>query len=514
LWRDRHLVEAMIGEHRVTTIGSGRTGGRAHLARLASLVASLCLAAPLDAQSTEVGRLEGTIKETMRPRTVKGALVTLARLDPEPAVSYGAKPDARGHYQLDSLPAGRYMIQLSHETLDSLGLALPVTEVEIVAGQTAEMPFSLPSSLALRDAVCRGLTLTRGTGAVVGRVVDADNEQPLANADVAITWKELSVDRKTLRSSAEQHDSWVRTGPRGEYRICNVPIGSWLLIQLQYAGRAGNAVRVSVSGEEAVVVRHLSLSVAEAPTLAMLDSVGSTVRGLDSEPSAEDSSAELLLIGTASVSGIVRGEAGRPLGDVEIRVVNARPMTRTDESGRFTLSGLPAGTQLLAVRHIGYLIGDIAVELRGGRSVRQDVLLRRVVSLDSIRIVARRNRYADFEYRRRNSPVGRFITAGEIAKQHPSELGILVQHLGGFNIVGVGPFALVYSNSARAGRPNCKEANVVVDGVDQASVNFIPPSEIAAMEVYPEAAGAPGQYRAECGLILIWTKKYGATLPT
>jgi hypothetical protein len=210
----------------------------------------------------------------------------------------------------------------------------------------------------------------------------------------------------------------------------------------------------------------------------------------------------------------VRGEAGRPLGDVEIRVVNARPMTRTDDFGRFALSGLPAGTQLLAVRHIGYLIGDIAVELRSGRSVRQDVLLRRVVSLDSIRIVARRNRYADFEYRRRNSPVGRFITAGEIAKQHPSDLGILVQHLGGFNIVGVGPFALVYSNSARAGRPNCKEANVVVDGVDQASVNFIPPSEIAAMEVYPEAAGAPGQYRAECGLILIWTKKYGATLPT
>jgi hypothetical protein len=72
----------------------------------------------------------------------------------------------------------------------------------------------------------------------------------------------------------------------------------------------------------------------------------------------------------------------------------------------------------------------------------------------------------------------------------------------------------VYSTSARAGRPNCKEANVVIDGVDQASINFTPPNEIAAMEVYPEAAGAPAQYHAECGLIVIWTKKYGATPPT
>ena len=39
---------------------------------------------------------------------MRGATVTLARLDPEPVVSFGVKPDDRGHYQLDSVPAGRY----------------------------------------------------------------------------------------------------------------------------------------------------------------------------------------------------------------------------------------------------------------------------------------------------------------------------------------------------------------------------------------------------------------------
>jgi len=491
------------------------------LVRVVSLVVTLGCATPLVAQETTsvattgVGRVHGTIRETMRPRSVRDASITLARLDPEPSVSFGTKPDARGHYQLDSLPAGRYMIQLNHLVLASLELALPAEELFVVAGKTIEVPFNLPSGADLREAVCRGLTVRRGTGAVFGRVVDADDEHPLANADVAISWTELAVDRRTLRANAEQHDGSVRTGPRGEYRVCNIPTGSWVLIQLQYAGHAGNAVRVSVSGDEAVVVRNLSMSFAGAPTLATLDSVGATVRGLDSEPTADDTVPQLLLTGNASVSGVVRGAEGQPLPDVEIRVVNARPTTRTDAVGHYTLSGLPGGTQLLAVRRIGYLIGDVAVELRSGRVAHQDVVLRRVVSLDSLNVVAKKRKpFADFEYRRRNNPMGRFLTADDIARIHPTEMGIVIQRLGGFHIVGVGPDARVYSTSARAGRPNCKEANVVIDGVDQAEVNTVPPSEIAAMEVYAEAASAPGQYRAECGLILIWTKKYDTTPPT
>ena len=483
-------------------------------ARWLAVALSLAFATPLAAQTDALGRIEGTIKEAARPRGLTGATVTLARLDPEPVVSFGVKPDARGHYELDSLPAGRYMIQLLHATLDSLDLALPASEVFIAPGRTAEVPFSLPTSLALRDAVCRGLTLRKQTGAIFGHVVDADTERPLANADVAIAWKEIAVDRKTLRSTAEQHDNWVRTGPRGEYRICNVPVGSWLLIQLQYAGRAGNAIRVSVSGDEAVVVRDLSLSVAEAPTLAALDSVGATVRGLDSESAPDDSLTGLLLTGTASVSGIVRGDGGRPLDDVEIRVVNARPVARTSQDGRFTLNNLPSGTQLLAVRRIGYLIGDVAVELRPDRTVRHDVLLRRVVSLDSMRIVARRSRFADFEWRRKNNPSGRFLTANDLAKRHVAELAPVIQQVGGFTVVGFGPNAQAFSTAAKMGRPNCREVNVVIDGMDQAGINMVPPHDIAAVEIYAEAAGAPGEYRAECGLILIWTKRWRSTPPT
>ena len=478
----------------------------------ASLVLMVVLwpALPLGAQTAvPMGRLEGTVKSPVHSRPVQKSSITLARLEPaEPVVSFGARPDERGRYKLDSLPAGRYMIQLTHEMLDSLDLAMPTDEVNIVAGQTARAQFSLPSSIALRNAVCRGLTLTTGTGAVAGRVANADTDRPLANADVAISWTDMNVDAKTLRSSLEEHTGWVRTGPRGEYRICNVPVGSWLLIQLQYAGKASNVVRVSVSEEEGVVMRNLSLSLDASPTLGKLDSIGAVAPDAASDVTTDDRLSAMQLVGTATVTGTVRGVGGRPVSGVEIRVVNARSTTRTDDQGRYLLGGLPAGTQLLLVRRIGYLIGDVAVELRPGRSIVQDVQLQRVVSLDSMRVIAQRARYAEFEENRRNNPFGRFLTLDEIEQRHVLEVGQLLEHLAGFSVRGSGPDAVVFSNSARNSRSNCAEANVVIDGADHGHINYVPPREVAAIEAYPEPAGAPGQYRAECGLVVIWTKKY------
>jgi Carboxypeptidase regulatory-like domain len=505
------MIEAMsVGPARRQTARFTARGVIAPRARLALLALS-CAVAPLEAQDVvPTGRLEGTVKEAVHSRPVKGSSIMLARLDPEPLVSFGAKPDERGRYRLDSLPAGRYMIQLTHEMLDSLDLAMPTDEVNIVAGQTARAQFSLPTSIALRNAVCRGLTLATGTGAVAGRVANADTDLPLANADVAISWTEMSVDRKTLRSSIEEHTGWVRTGPRGEYRICNVPVGSWLLIQLQYAGRASNVVRVSVSEDEGVIMRNLSLSVDASPTLGKLDSIGAVAPDPAADTARDDPSSALRLVGTATVTGTVRGAGGRPVSGVELRVVNARSTTRTDDQGRYTLGGLPAGTQLLLVRRIGFLIGDVAVELRPGRMIIQDVQLQRVVSLDSMRVIAQRARYAEFEENRRSNPFGRFLTLDQIEQRHALEVGQLLEHLAGFSVRGSGPEAVVYSNSARASRTNCTEANVVIDGSDHGHINYVPPREVAAIEAYAEPAGAPGQYRAECGLIVIWTKKYRA----
>jgi len=114
-----------------------RASIRSRAGRALPFVASLMLAAApaLGAQDVAVGRIQGTIKEAARPRGVKGASVLVARLDPDPPLAFGAKPDREGRYHFDSLPVGRYMIQLAHEALDSLELSLPALEVFITAGR-------------------------------------------------------------------------------------------------------------------------------------------------------------------------------------------------------------------------------------------------------------------------------------------------------------------------------------------------------------------------------------------
>jgi hypothetical protein len=114
----------------------------------------------------------------------------------------------------------------------------------------------------------------------------------------------------------------------------------------------------------------------------------------------------------------------------------------------------------------------------------------------------------EFEENRRNNMFGRFLTADQIEERHVLETGQLLEHLAGFSVNGSGPDARVYSNSARFNHSSCAEANVVIDGSDHGHINYVPPREIAGIEAYPAAAGAPAQYHAECGLIIIWTKKY------
>ena len=100
--------------------------------------------------------------------------------------------------------------------------------------------------------------------------------------------------------------------------------------------------------------------------------------------------------GTAAVSGFVRGAGGAPVVSAEVRLRGTPADARTDALGAFTLRGLPAGSQELEVRRIGYSLEVVPVELRSGTTTTANVLLRRIVNLDSMVIVASRPKYPDF----------------------------------------------------------------------------------------------------------------------
>ena len=462
-----------------------------------ALVALALGIAPAGAQRG-TARIEGEVVDSMHARPLAAAIVLLTRLTPEPAIWYSAITDARGRFWLDTLPAGRYSVVLAHPLLDSLELTLPPKEVELPEGGRATLALSLPSGATLRALACPGVALPPGTGVLLGQVMDADTEQPLSDAVVAVSWSDLVVDRTTLRAEYGSRTEGIRTGALGLYRLCGVPTDSWLAVQVQRAGRAGSIVQAIVPDTAGVATLNLSVS-AEATRPMATDSAA-----------ASDPASMPLLAGSATLSGTVRDATGQPLAGAQVRVLETAASARADSTGRFTLAGLPAGTQILETKRVGYRIVQQPVQLRSARSVEVEVYLARIVSLDSIRVVAQRSRYPEFE-RRRRSGFGRYLTEEDIAQRNPTELSDLLRMTAGFRVYGFGFDVRIESSrtlgsSFGFGRP-CRSANVVIDGMQNQEINWVRPHEVAGMEIYPGPAGAPSQYDSRCGLVVIWTRR-------
>jgi hypothetical protein len=450
---------------------------------------------PLHAQSA-FGRVEGTVTDSMHARWPEGASVLAIRAEP-PEHSGGASVDNRGRYRIDSLPAGRYVVELSSPFLDSLEITLPPREVIVEPSRTVRLDFAFPSGRTLRAGACPGLALPAGTGALIGRVVDADTDAPLTDARVAVAWRETTIDRKTLTPHVAERSGAVATDSLGRYRLCGVPTDDWIVVQVQRGGRAGSDVRVMVPDSAGVGVRNLSVSAtASRPIFAPADS-------------ASDSTVTLPpLTGTASVSGVVRGVGGLPLGEAQVRVLGARGTAVSDARGRFSLDDLPSGTQVLEVRRIGYLLAQQPVELRSGRTVTQDVQLRRIVTLDSIRVLAQRSRYREFEFNRKANRFGKFFTVDSVEQRHPLYTSDLFRMTPGFKVAGFALDAVVKSSrgASSISKGECSP-NIVIDGMPHQEINLISPSDVGAMEIYRPGEPGPLQYNEGCGVIVIWSKR-------
>jgi hypothetical protein len=288
--------------------------------------------------------------------------------------------------------------------------------------------------------------------------------------------------------------------------MCGVPIERMLSMQLQHAGRAGAVIRLSVSEDEGAVVRDVSLSVQNAPTIAALDSVERTI----STASADSTREELQLAGTAILTGRVRGSsASQPLSGVLVRVRDARSSAVTDNEGRFTITGLPSGTQVMLVRQLGYSVTEIPVELRPGKSVQHDVQLARAALLDSVHIIAAKPRNEEFEFNRRNQTLGKFLTLSQIQLKNAKSTADLMAGLGGFEVRGTGSNAKVVIKGAAVAQPLCNQgANIVINNIEGMSINDVAPIDIMGIEAYRDATSAPAKYiaKAECGLVVIWLR--------
>jgi hypothetical protein len=495
---------------------------------IAVSVMSLVLSGALAAPQSPIGRLEGTVKGTLASRPIIGAQVSLVRLESDTTLTFSTRVDGRGRFHVDSLPTGHYLVQVSHPTLDSLDMALPSDRLVIADGRTTRSDVLLPSGALLRDMVCPGVALGPEKAVVAGRVVDADTDAPIAGAKVVVEWTAITIDRKKHKINLERRSGSTSTNRLGEYRLCGIPADQALEAQVQHEERIGAATHLSVSREEGVVVRDFSLSMRFAPTLAALDSLedllaarsaadstifadAASVGSAPRAPSRVDATPhELALTGTAILSGTVRAASGQVVQGAEVRVRDARPFTTTDDAGRFMLSGLPPGTQVLVVRKLGYALGEIPVDLRPNARREESVRLGRAVALDSVRVLARRPPLAEFEYNRRTNLSGHFLTLSDIQRSQAKKTSDLLSRMGGYVEMGRGRYVKMMAvQPGPSGTVPCRGANVIIDGTELGwDVNDVAPNQIAGIELYKDASSAPLQYagKANCGLIVIWLR--------
>ena len=456
----------------------------------ALLVLSLGLSQSAEAQDVRFGHLEGRVIDSARARPIVGARVVAVGPDARESVSGAALTDAGGRYRIDSLAPGRYVVGFESAVLDSLELTLAPREVVIAAGQTATIDLGLPPATKLRGALRPGVALPPQTGVIYGHVVDTETEGSLPGVVLAMSWGERDVDRATLRSVNHERIASATTDAGGWYRLCGVPTDTWLSLQLQHMGRTGPVIRALVEDSLGVAVRHFSFTA--SPASGAADSLASHTNGAVVRPAT----------GTAILSGIVRGLGDAPLASVNVGVRGTGASGRTDALGHYTLRGLPAGTQVLDVRHLGYDPAELSVELRSGVLVTRDVHLRRIVNLDSVRVVALRSRYREFSELVTHRLFGIYIGPEEMEwRKRVSYASDVIEKIPGFRISGESFNAQVFSSR---GSSSCKP-NVVIDGAENQSINDVAAAQIGAIAVYRDGEITPGFYGRGCGAILIWT---------
>ena len=462
--------------------------------RFALIVLSLGLSQSAEAQADRFGRLEGRVLDSARARSLVGARVVAVGPDASESVSGAAVTDTSGRYRIDSLAPGRYVVGFESPMLDSLEITLAPRAVVIVAGQTVTIDLGLPPSMKLRGALCPGVPLPPQTGVIYGRVVDSETEAPLSGAVLAMSWGERDFDKATLRSTNHERTASATTDARGWYRLCGVPTDTWLALQLQHMGRTGAVIRALVGDSLGLAVRHLSFDASTAS--GATDSLVSRTEGAAGPP----------VSGTAILGGIVRGSGDAPLASVNVGVQGSAVIGRTDALGHYSLRGLPAGTQVLDVRHLGYDPAEIAVELRSGVMVTRDVRLRRIVSLDSVRVVAQRSPYREFSELLTHKKSGIFIGPEEMEwRKRVTFTSEVIDKIPGFRIAGKGWNARVGSTLGPAfclGSPT-----IVLDGFEMERINDVPTAFIGAMAAYRAGEIAPGNHDRGCGVIMFWTKR-------
>ncbi|MFQ5691241.1 MAG: TonB-dependent receptor domain-containing protein [Gemmatimonadota bacterium] len=109
--------------------------------------------------------------------------------------------------------------------------------------------------------------------------------------------------------------------------------------------------------------------------------LGSVSAGLTGQEPAER--------GATVMGRVLGGPTGRPVAATVVRIEGSGLATVTDSLGRYRITGVPAGPQMLRVERIGFAVARVAITVSAGQVLTQDIeLALRALKMKEITVTA------------------------------------------------------------------------------------------------------------------------------
>jgi hypothetical protein len=438
-----------------------------------------------DASAQTLVRVQGVAYDSLHATPLSGAFVVIA------GTSKSAISDSLGRFTFDSVAPGTYRFVMQHDLLEAIGMTGATTRATIADGHE-RVTVAVPSFSTLWSAACGSTIAPADSGLVFGRMQLKGGTQSIEGAVVRATWIDIGFDRTSGVTQQRWHHD-ARADAQGNYALCGLPLEMGIRIQGATDSAASPVFDLAPLTVNRVTRRDLQLG--------RLSDLDSTKRG--------------------DVVGVVTGENRDPVPDARVSVAGL-PEVRTDAKGRFTLRGLPAGTNQVEVKALGMSSTTAAVDVLPDDAKLVEIQLAKVTVLDSV--VVKGNKVREQMIADINSRVkaGGGYFRDSLAVQKKPDLIAVFRDMTSVNVVVTRDRHIqITLPPVNAAKDRCIPP-LWIDGKKVSDPNGFPehdmlldlhPEDIAMIEVYPRMQSAPPQYvvrgysLVECGVILVWTKR-------
>jgi hypothetical protein len=430
----------------------------------------------------KTSRIVGIVIDSLHKSGLEGAEVIVSGL------ASPVTTDSLGRFTVDSLVPGTYQVGVFHPLIESLGLTLASKPFNIGRDSTGVVNLAIPSVTTLASRYCGKEVTPTHPAVVAGRVLDPDSDVPVSGAKISLAWVDMVVSKETgvVRTP---HQLRADADSTGFFRFCGLPADLDAVVQGERSGISTGEVAISTHGSQ---LTFENLAIASSSGTTMKGSVRGTVVSLENQP--------------------VKGAR------VEAPMWGVAALTKDD--GTFNLEGVPTGTQLIIVRHIGFEAERVTVNVTSRQPIEVRVTLGPSVSvLDPVLVTARANYALDkngFAARQRTG-WGKYFTREQIQKRNPYNLTDILTDVPGIHVShGIGG-ATVQSERASyilGGGRGGGCTRVWVDGFEWHVAEagdidtFVSPRDVIGLEVY-KPHEAPMQYRGvddNCIVLVLWTR--------